>query len=687
MWNVLLLVCSSVVILIAVGLCLCGRRKTQKSQVGSNPRRSLPDIPLEGVRDVDGVAYEPSGDNFSELYATVEPYQNGAKAHMLSNSAPSRPSISQHSSISQADEALSPYARVREHPYDKLRKTEHPYASVKSASQEHEDPDSSGEATPRTSLLRSENSQNMVEPVAPPRSRRSSSHNSTCADIPAASAVAGGIPANQELPYMTPPIAQTNFSGDSQDSSKGYTSITVREPLANIRAQTKEQTKMSTEGDPHYSTVSDDSDEMYTTIQDPNNPLYTSGSETYAQIQPLQITVAAEVNAVPQGSVSPSGSLDPNYELAPQPPSVDSLKHVTQSHSRQASNSSSVGVLGSPKPEKRQANSPLPAPPPGNLDDMYAKVHKGNKNKNRPENSTGSSSPNNEGSRRSSGASSRTSFENVASHHHRASVRSSQSDNHVTEEKEIEEHDYETLKKTSYTPRGNKEWPKSRQSDPFQPGYDTINSPPSLAESDPGYEVVKSERGPRASSSSEQNWLPNPSGSDIYVKRPLASSANALMDGYSVVNKKKTSPSNASSSFGSDTPRDISTTEEPNYESMPSESFSEHNYAVLKSGGSDTDPNYESVNHNDPNYESVKYLDVGMLDEPPYERLHDDDSSRTDSREVPGYERVGNSLNSKGSDNEQGDMPDYETLPQKRTNNVVNSGLVGGGDEDLVVQV
>lgn len=58
----------------------------------------------------------------------------------------------------------------------------------------------------------------VVEPIPPPRSRRSSDQ-SVMVDIPAATAVAGGIAANQELPYMTPPITQTNFSGDSQDSS------------------------------------------------------------------------------------------------------------------------------------------------------------------------------------------------------------------------------------------------------------------------------------------------------------------------------------------------------------------------------------------------------------------------------------------------------------------------------------
>lgn len=37
------------------------------------------------------------------------------------------PSISQHSSISQADDAFSPYERVK---YDKIKNKEHPYAQV-----------------------------------------------------------------------------------------------------------------------------------------------------------------------------------------------------------------------------------------------------------------------------------------------------------------------------------------------------------------------------------------------------------------------------------------------------------------------------------------------------------------------------------------------------------------------------
>lgn len=91
-------------------------------------------------------------------------------------------------------------------------------------------------STPHTSNTLTNGS----EPVAPPRSRRSSLQNSviatgsnpmlptSTADIPAATAVAGRVAASQDLPYMTPPIAVAqpevvqHFSGDSQDSSSKY---------------------------------------------------------------------------------------------------------------------------------------------------------------------------------------------------------------------------------------------------------------------------------------------------------------------------------------------------------------------------------------------------------------------------------------------------------------------------------
>lgn len=66
------------------------------------------------------------------------------------------------------------------------------------------------------------------------------------------------------------------------------------------------------------------SDEMYAAIEEPNQAVYTSGSETYAQIRPIGITVAATVNPVPVRTES----------LQPQQPSTTSLATV-KNHTRQ----------------------------------------------------------------------------------------------------------------------------------------------------------------------------------------------------------------------------------------------------------------------------------------------------------------------------------------------------------------
>ncbi|KAJ8921754.1 hypothetical protein NQ315_010665 [Exocentrus adspersus] len=583
--------------------------------VVTNTRRSLPDIPSEQGAAVN---WEPAGDNSSEHYATVGQYQNSAKRHTLPNGVESRPSISQHSSISQADDTFSPYERVK---YDKINSKEHPYAqlqpsSVRSAVFE-EDPSSSEE---RVNLLRVDGSGTSTEPIAPPRSRRSSSHSNGGLDIPAASAVAGVLAASPELPYMTPPVTQANFSGDSQDSSKGYTSISVREPLANIIAQTKQMNKSKRELDPHYSTVSDDSDDVYTTIPDPNNPIYNSESETYARIPSLPITVEAEVNAPPSRSVDEADEVgdDLYYEPAPQPPppSVDSLKQVaghstqTHSHSRQASSSSSsITNLGSPKPEKRQANSPLPPPPTvtnfdfhtdklqvmRNLDDLYAKVHKNKKE----ELHNGKT-------------------EVIFSSDSRNSLPLVLDAREV--DKRLRDHNYETLKKL---PRKMSDPGYEKIKNNEEPGYASINGPESITSSDPGYEVLKNTPASDLDPNYEQLHHRISNSSDCAGYSRIKESVN---DGYSIVNKQRKNAVPL-------TMLNDDTLDEPNYESMPSEIASEPSYAMVKSNGSESDPNYESVNRNDPNYESVR-----DLEEPPYERL-DEDLSRTNS-DVSGYEKI-----------------------------------------------
>lgn len=58
---------------------LCNYYIDFRTTIVSNPRRSLPDIPSEGQERLqsDMVTWEPSGgDNSSDLYASVDQYQN-----------------------------------------------------------------------------------------------------------------------------------------------------------------------------------------------------------------------------------------------------------------------------------------------------------------------------------------------------------------------------------------------------------------------------------------------------------------------------------------------------------------------------------------------------------------------------------------------------------------------------------
>jgi len=208
-----------------------------------------------------------------------------------------------------------------------------------------------------------------------------------------------------------------HFSGDSQASqdSKGYSSISVREPLANLKAQgatnpvrLRLRERNADSVDPHYATVSDaeDSDEMYAAIAE-LPPLYDkgAGSDTYAKINDrlVSVPVPSSSPSAPTSPVakvaSPNVALDGDHQLSPfpfppTPPSVVSLKQLSVGSSRLNASTLSIAsqtsMLGSPKPEKRQANSPLPPPPfhaadgadasgnrkSMNIEEMYAKVMK-----------------------------------------------------------------------------------------------------------------------------------------------------------------------------------------------------------------------------------------------------------------------------------------------------------------------
>ena len=285
-----------------------------------------------------------------------------------------------------------------------------------------------------------------------------------------------------------------------------------------------------------------------------------------------------------------------------------------------ASSSSSVGLLGSPKPEKRQANSPLPPPPlsssPDNLerlpirsiDDMYAKVQKNRKI------SPKDDSDLHKLAERSSIRSNKRPSSNIVSS---TFVEETNTVSKLPDESFTrKEHDYETLKKQ------HENIPQYERLKGEEPGYASINGPDSFLSVDPGYEVLKQQSG--ACSDSDPNYEElrhKPNNSDTLM-------TTDDVPGYSIINKQKKIVNRKVQEQYS-----AYNNEEPNYESMPSESPYDHNYAALKSTDSESDPNYESVNHNDPNYESVKYMDL-KDNEPPYERLTEDDSSQAENSSV-----------------------------------------------------
>ena len=127
------------------------------------------------------------------------------------------------------------------HPYAKVKKKDHPYATVKKPLPGPPIPAESSPAPDPVSFN--------PEPVA------------------------GGASAHGEF-----------FSGDSQDSSKGYTSISVRQPLSHIQRALQDETTTPL---PNYVAVSEASDEMYAAIEDPSyipTGASQSNSDTYAVI-------------------------------------------------------------------------------------------------------------------------------------------------------------------------------------------------------------------------------------------------------------------------------------------------------------------------------------------------------------------------------------------------------------------
>lgn len=95
---------------------------------------------------------------------------------IASSGAKKQISVSQHSSISQADDCSSPYARVRSlqhHPYDKVRPAEHPYAQVKAVGDNGNRPSTSATAIANSNLDAENNNPNDNDSLSRRSSRES----------------------------------------------------------------------------------------------------------------------------------------------------------------------------------------------------------------------------------------------------------------------------------------------------------------------------------------------------------------------------------------------------------------------------------------------------------------------------------------------------------------------------------
>lgn len=413
----------------------------------------------------------------------------------------------------------------------------------------------------------------------------------------------------------------------------------MREPLANIIAQTNQQNAQRRGReiqDSHYATVSDDSgenfcwlnqlninktssiiDEMYAAIEDPNNAgdLYTSGSETYAQIAPMTVSVEINHTSAPapshQASSSQSTQTGNRFNQMTSSNLIEevvgtNVENLKNQHTRQASSSSctsSVGNIGSPKPEKRQANSPLPPTPKG---------------QHQSRNSTSSILEYNEGAKIKD------------SNNNSSKVKQSPS-------KEIEGMYAKVMKKNklSSVPSENSSPVLSRHEPPVNvvqvevPAktgneYETIDKKRNRTRnvSDAGYETIPADRNNNKQNADDYDTTPKPAPH------------------YAQIGDKRENPKAKMSLFSEPGYEDVNqmdSIEDPKYETLKLDKKP----PKLGSGSatdSDYDPNYEIVMNK--NTEKTSSSSSSTLVDDGYSKIGKKDKDLSDDESIPGYSTI-----------------------------------------------
>lgn len=325
--------------------------------------RRLPEIPKSTGED-----------STSDLYATVEDGD-------FESSEPDGPTRG-HA-----------HGTKREHPYAKVKKpkVEHPYATVKknqesgpsasripevgSSSSEDEDEDDDDDDGEEADDILGLEDPHLHPPLN--RSSRSGSGHSSAHPHDDSHHSLGGSRQTTPLPTEPPTVPHTNnlqnpnahFSGDSQDSSKGYTSITVREPAKSL--------KLVRPMDTTYATLSETSDETYAAIDDPHGHHSQTNSETYAVIDLPPEDSEVSFRPHPSSGYPPAG---PSHASVP-----ISRYSVAPNHTYSRIDRSRPRSAQAPRIVAEGSSAANPQPPPPlipkrlsyNVEEMYAKVRKG----------------------------------------------------------------------------------------------------------------------------------------------------------------------------------------------------------------------------------------------------------------------------------------------------------------------
>lgn len=356
---------------------------------------------------------------------------------------------------------------------------------------------------------------------------------------------------------------------------------------------------------------------MYAAIEDQN--LYTSGSETYAQIQ-APMTVSVEINATappptqqpPQASTSQpsqpvsrfnrmsSSSHQVNLNEEPSAANVEALKNL---HSRQASSSSctsSVGNIGSPKPEKRQANSPLPPTPKGQ--------HQ-----------------------------SRNSTSSIMEYHEGAKIKDSNNNSSKVKQspsKDLEGMYAKVMKKNklSSVPSENSSPVLNRHEAPANDVTDGATEPPAKMGNE--YETIDKKRNRTRNSDAGYETIPadrnnNKQTADDYQTIP-SSAAH-----YAQINEK--APKAKMSLFHEDS-HELDSIDDPKYETLKLDKKVQKKSPGSNATDSDYDPNYEMVMSK--NQQKTSSSSSSTLVDDGYSQIDKKSKDVSDDESIPGYSTI-----------------------------------------------